>query len=109
MALFNRIHEELREKVKEELMELEEVIMEGDREKIEDEFGDLFFSVINAARLYDIDPETALERTNRKFIKRFKYLEEKTIHQGNSLKKMSLGEMNKIWEESKEYDDTEKE
>jgi len=60
--------------------------------------------LVNAARLYNIEPETALERTNRKFIKRFGYLEEKTIKQGRSLKDMTLDEMNVIWEEAKKYD-----
>jgi tetrapyrrole methylase family protein/MazG family protein len=73
-------------------------------EKIEAEFGDLFFSVINAARLYDVDPESALERTNKKFIKRFNYLEKNTIKKGISLNTMSLDEMNVIWEEAKQFD-----
>jgi XTP/dITP diphosphohydrolase len=64
----------------------------------------LLFSVVNAARLYGIDPETALERTNRKFIKRFAYLEQKTLKQGRSLKDMTLDEMNEIWEEAKKFD-----
>jgi len=74
------------------------------KNKIESEFGDLFFSLVNAARLYDIDMETALERTNTKFIKRFAYLEEKTIKIGRKLKDMNLNDMNKIWEEAKEFD-----
>ena len=68
---------------------------------MENEFGDVFFSLVNAARLYGIDPETALERTNRKFIYRFTYLEQKTIRQGKSLKDMSLAEMDVIWDEAK--------
>ena len=75
-----------------------------DKEKIEQEFGDLLFSMINAARLYGIDPENALEKTNKKFIKRFNYLEDKTIHNGRSLHDMSLDEMNEIWDEAKKYD-----
>ena len=71
---------------------------------MEKEFGDLLFSVVNAARLYDIDPESALEKTNRKFIKRFTYLEENTIKKGRSLKEMTLDEMNEIWEEAKKFD-----
>jgi XTP/dITP diphosphohydrolase len=93
------------EKVNEELSELKEVINSGEIERIEDEFGDLFFSIINAARLYKIDPETALERTNLKFIKRFKYLEKETLHSGKNLREMSLDEMNKIWEQAKNFDD----
>lgn len=71
---------------------------------LENEFGDLFFSLINAARLYNIDPENALERTNHKFIRRFQYLEKKTINKGKSLKNMSLDEMNIYWEEAKKID-----
>ena len=68
---------------------------------MEAEFGDLLFSLINAARLYDINPENALERTNRKFISRFNYLESKTITQGRDLKKMTLAEMDVLWNEAK--------
>ena len=76
-------------------------ISKQDKEKIESEFGDLFFSIINAARLYNIDPETALEKTNKKFIKRFNYLEEKTSKSSKKLKDMTLDEMNDLWEEAK--------
>ncbi|MBI9052387.1 MAG: nucleoside triphosphate pyrophosphohydrolase [Bacteroidales bacterium] len=92
------------DKVNEELNELKDEIEAQDQEKIEAEFGDLFFSLINAARLYDIDPETALERTNKKFIKRFNFLEDQTLKKGISLKKMSLDEMNVIWEKAKQFD-----
>lgn len=92
------------DKVKEELKELIEEIENGDQNRIEAEFGDLFFSLVNAARLYNIDPETALERTNKKFIKRFSYLESKTIKEGRSLKSMTLDEMNEIWDEAKNFD-----
>lgn len=92
------------DKVKEELQELQHEVESNNQEKIEAEFGDLFFSLINAARLYDVDPETALERTNKKFIKRFNYLESKTLHKGVSLKGMSLDDMNVIWEEAKDFD-----
>ena len=70
---------------------------------MEAEFGDLFFSLINAARLYDINPENALERTNKKFISRFNYLESKTLSTGRDLKQMSLEEMDKIWNEAKKF------
>ncbi len=97
--------EQVWDKVKEEL---NEVIVEASKtdnlKKTELEFGDLLFSVINAARLYDIDPELALERTNQKFITRFNYLEQQTISKGKSLHDMSLDEMNLIWEESKKFD-----
>jgi len=70
-------------------------------EKMEGEIGDLLFSVINAARLYRVEPETALEKTNRKFIQRFNYLETKARALGRSLKEMSLEEMEAIWQEAK--------
>ena len=89
------------EKVAEEFNELKSEISKQDKEKIESEFGDLFFSIINAARLYNIDPETALEKTNKKFIKRFNYLEEKTSKSSKKLKDMTLDEMNDLWEEAK--------
>lgn len=88
-------------KVQEEINELKAEIAIMDKDKMEDEFGDLLFSLINAARLYDINPENALERTNRKFISRFNYLESQTISQGIDLKKMSLAEMDVIWDEAK--------
>jgi len=93
--------EQVWDKVAEELEELKVEIVEQTEDKIEAEFGDLFFSLINAARLYDINPENALERTNRKFIKRFNYLESKTIARGKDLKNMTLSEMNEIWDEAK--------
>lgn len=89
------------DKLKEEFNELQVEIENGNQDGIEDEFGDLFFSLINTARLYDINPENALERTNQKFINRFNYLEKQTIQKGRSLKDMSLTEMDEIWEEAK--------
>lgn len=96
--------EQIWDKVREELGELEKEVEQANQDKIEAEFGDLLFSVINAARLYGIDPENALEKTNKKFIQRFRYLEENTIHKGRSLRDMSLDEMNVIWEEAKKND-----
>jgi MazG family protein len=97
--------EQVWDKVNEELAEVkEEINNNSSHEKIESEFGDLFFSLINAARLYDIDPETALERTNKKFIKRFNYLEQETLQKGKDLHKMTLEEMDVIWEEAKKFD-----
>jgi len=96
--------EQIWDKVTEELDELKHEVAEGKKENIEAELGDLFFSIINAARLYEIDPETALEKTNRKFISRFNYLEQQTLVQGRSLHDMSLDEMNVIWEEAKSFD-----
>lgn len=92
------------DKVKEELSEFEEEVERMDSKKMEAEFGDLLFSIINAARLYNIDPEMALERTNKKFMKRFNYLEAETIQKGKLLTDMSLDEMNEIWEKAKAND-----
>ncbi len=92
------------DKVSEELNEVRVEIKNGDIQKIEEEFGDLFFSLVNAARLHGIDPETALERTNKKFIKRFKYLEEEVKKTGKNLRQMTLAEMDEIWEKAKQFD-----
>ena len=89
------------DKVKEELGELEAEIEQMDENKIEAEFGDMLFSIINAARLYKINPDNALERTNRKFIYRFNYMEKKVKEQGRALKDMTLEEMEEIWQEAK--------
>jgi len=96
--------EQVWDKVREEVNELSHEIDKVDEDKMEAEFGDLFFAMVNAARLYGIDPEAALERTNLKFIKRFNYLESKTLLQGKSLHDMSLAEMDEIWEEAKKED-----
>jgi len=94
--------EQVWDKVIEEINEVKHELNKGqEKERMEDEIGDLLFSIVNAARLYDIEPETALERTNRKFIKRFKYLESKALELGRSLKEMSLQEMEAIWQEAK--------
>lgn len=93
--------EQVWDKVQEEFTELKTEIGRMDADKMEAEFGDLFFSLINAARLYKINPDNALERTNQKFIRRFNYLEEHTIRQGKNLKEMTLEEMDKIWNEAK--------
>jgi MazG family protein len=98
------IREQIWDKVDEELKELKDEVKANNLPEIENEFGDLLFSVVNAARLYGIDPESALEKTNRKFIGRFGYLEDQTIKKGKSLKSMNLDEMNVIWEEAKKYD-----
>ncbi|MEI8225014.1 MAG: nucleoside triphosphate pyrophosphohydrolase [Bacteroidota bacterium] len=91
-------------KVLEEITELKEEIKNRNTDGIESELGDVLFSIINASRLYGIDPEAALEKTNRKFIKRFNYLEKETLTKGISLHNMSLDEMNVIWEEAKKED-----
>ena len=88
-------------KVKEEISEFEAEVDRMDADKAEAELGDVLFSLINAARLYHINPDNALERTNRKFIRRFNYLESKTLAQGRDLKDMMLAEMDAIWEEAK--------
>ena len=93
--------EQVWSKVQEEIDEFKAEVAAMDKDKMEAEFGDLMFSLINAARLYNINPENALERTNRKFISRFNYLESKTISQGRDLKTMTLAEMDEIWEEAK--------
>jgi XTP/dITP diphosphohydrolase len=96
--------EQIWDKVQEEISELKEEIENHNTESIESELGDVLFSIINASRLYGIDPEAALEKTNRKFIKRFNYLEKETLKKGISLHDMSLDEMNVIWEEAKKED-----
>ena len=93
-------------KVKEELAELEDEIEKMDTDKTEAEFGDLLFSIINAARLYKVNPDNALERTNKKFIYRFNYMEQKIKEKGKQLNQLSLEEMEMIWQEAKK---TEKE
>lgn len=96
--------EQIWDKIEEELCELKVEVEAENPQEIEKEFGDLLFSIVNAARLYGIDPETALEKTNRKFIRRFNYLEEQTIKKGISLKEMKLDDMNTIWEQAKKFD-----
>lgn len=96
--------EQVWDKVKEEVNELQQEITDNDKDKVEAEFGDLFFAMVNAARLYGVDPEAALERTNLKFMKRFNYLESKTMKKGRDLKGMSLAEMDQFWEEAKKLE-----
>lgn len=93
--------EQVWDKVKEEIAEFQVEINNMDADKMEAEFGDVLFSLINAARLYKINPDNALERTNRKFIKRFTYLEQKAKEQSRSLRDMTLAEMEEIWQEAK--------
>jgi XTP/dITP diphosphohydrolase len=93
--------EQVWDKIEEELNELKVEIAQMDADKMEAEFGDFFFSLINAARLYKINPDNALERTNQKFISRFNYLEAHTLQQGRSLKDMTLAEMDVLWNEAK--------
>lgn len=92
-------------KVNEELEEFKEVSESGDQQKIEDEFGDLIFSLINYARFINVSPENALERTNKKFIKRFNYLETESKKEGKVMTEMTLEEMDAYWEKAKEIDE----
>ena len=91
-------------KVREELAELEEEMKKGDREASQAELGDFLFSVINAGRLSHLNPDTALEQTNQKFISRFNYIEQHSIKMGKPLKDMSIQEMDKLWEEAKKLE-----
>ncbi len=94
--------EDVFNKVKEEYHEFKEELMnDSNAEHIENEFGDLIFSLVNVGRLYNIDPDTALEKTNKRFIRRFNYMEDQTIREGIDLKDLSLNEQNKIWEQAK--------
>ena len=88
-------------KVREEIAEVEVEMEKGDKVNMEKEFGDLLFSLVNAARLYGINPDNALEMTNAKFRSRFGYVEEHTLQQGRNLKDMSLEEMDALWNEAK--------
>jgi XTP/dITP diphosphohydrolase len=92
------------QKVHEELRELEAELAKEDKEKSTDELGDFLFSVINAARLYKLNPDNALERTNKKFISRFGYIEQHSIKAGRPLTEMSLEEMDALWNEAKEQE-----
>ncbi len=89
------------DKVKEEISEVGEAIASGKETDIEAEFGDLLFAVINAARLYKVNPENALERTNRKFIKRFNYIESQAKAQGKHINELTLEQMEAFWQEAK--------
>jgi XTP/dITP diphosphohydrolase len=93
--------EQVWDKVEEELAELRHEVENMNEAEKEAEFGDFMFSMINAARLYNINPDNALELTNRKFIRRFNYLESQAIKNGRSLKEMSLAEMDAIWDDAK--------
>ena len=95
--------EQVWEKVQEELSELNEEIKAGNKENIEKEFGDVLFSMINYARFIDVNPENALEKTNKKFMNRFQYLENESKKEGKKLSEMSLTEMDAYWEKSKEH------
>ena len=94
-------------KVREELKELEDELQREDRERSEEELGDFLFSVINAARLYKLNPDNALEHTNQKFIRRFNYIEQHSIKVGRPLTEMTLEEMDALWNEAKRIENLE--
>ena len=96
-----KVKEDVWDKVYEELEELKAELAKGDKENSTRELGDFLFSVINAARLYKLNPDNALEMTNQKFIRRFNYVEDHSVKQGKSLKDMTLEEMDKLWDEAK--------
>lgn len=93
--------EQVWDKVREEAAEFKAEVESGNRDAMEAEMGDLLFSIVNLARLYDLNPDTALERTNRKFISRFNYIEAAAKARGGSLRDMTLAEMDALWEEAK--------
>lgn len=92
------------DKVKEEISEVDAEAIAGNTEALESEFGDLFFSLVNAARLYGITPENALEKTNKKFIRRFSHIETETAKAGKKLNELTLAEMDKLWNEAKKLE-----
>lgn len=96
-----KVKEDVWDKVYEELEELKAELAKGDKENSTRELGDFLFSVINAARLYKLNPDNALEMTNQKFIRRFNYVEDHSMKQGKSMKDMTLEEMDKLWDEAK--------
>ena len=96
--------EQVWDKVKEEIGEFQAEVARMDKQKAEEEFGDVMFSLINAARLYKINPDNALEHTNQKFIRRFNYVEAHSIKEGRNLHDMTLAEMDAIWEEAKKLE-----
>lgn len=88
-------------KVREEAAEVEAEIKSGNKKELEAEFGDLFFALVNACRLYGVDPESALERTNKKFMYRFNYMEKQAAAKGSTLRDLQLNEMESLWQEAK--------
>lgn len=96
--------DEVWHKVTEEIDEFSSEVKNHDSIKMEEEFGDIMFSLINVARLYGINPENALERTNQKFIRRFNYVEEEALKNGHSLKEMPMSEMDKLWDKAKDLE-----
>ena len=93
--------EDVWDKVREELGEVDAELRADDKERLTDEMGDLFFALINACRLYGVDPEAALERTNKKFIRRFNHMEQRAVERGVTLHDLTLDEMEGYWQEAK--------
>ncbi len=93
--------EQVFEKVEEEFSELNEAVVNGDKQKIEEEFGDLLFALINYSRFLKIDPEQTLEKCNKKFIRRFQYIEQQALQFNKNLTEMTLNEMDSLWNEAK--------
>ena len=96
--------EQVRDKVEEEIQELYEAVESGVQEKVEDEFGDVLFALVNYARFVNVDPELALERTNKKFIRRFQHIEKIAAEQNKALQHMTLEEMDALWNKAKELE-----
>lgn len=95
---------QVKEKVDEEIQELYEAVDSGEHDKIEEEFGDVMFALVNYARFVDVDPELALEKTNKKFIRRFQYIEKMAAEQNKALLSMTLEEMDALWNKAKELE-----
>lgn len=96
--------DQVKEKVDEEISELYEAVGNGEQNKIEEEFGDVLFALVNYARFAKVDPEAALDKTNNKFIRRFQYIESMAAEQGKLLHDMTLGEMDALWNKAKELE-----
>lgn len=96
--------EDVWDKVKEEIAEVEAEIENADKDALEDEFGDLLFALINSARLYGVNPEAALEKCNKKFIRRFNYIEEKAGESARKIRELSLDEMESLWQQAKKQE-----
>ncbi len=99
--------EDVWEKVKEEIREIEAEMRSGSQVDLEAEFGDLFFALVNTCRLYGVDPESALERTNKKFIRRFNYMEQRAEQSGHTLHELTLDEQESLWQEAKKQSNEE--
>ena len=96
--------DQVKEKVDEEIRELYEAVDDGKADKVEEEFGDVLFALVNYARFVNVDPEQALEKTNKKFMRRFQYIEESAAQQNKALKDMTLEEMDALWNRAKEME-----